>query len=123
DAVGSEYADRPAWREGGRHGPERVRIQEGIGLEQPNTFHAGAPGSSKWRRIAKFAFRQRTCVVVPQPGLEILGRRSPHLDFDTAKAGRNRRFPDTRTWQIGKNAKLGHRHSLFRRVAAKEVVA
>ena len=107
DAVGFEDADLPTRVEGGRHGAERVRGEEGIGLVE-RAGEAGAPGAHAVPQRVAFLDGQRVGIEIPQPVLQLLHRRAAHLEAHAAQPRGDRRLGDARIGQVGKDAQDAH---------------
>src|SRR5215467_4224249 len=108
DAVRLEDPHPAVGAERGRHGPERMRRQEGVRLAEAGPLKAHLPDTYLCRRRG-LVTRQRARVEVPQPRLELLRRGPSYLDLDPTQTRGDGRLPDARIRQVGEYPKLDHR--------------
>src|SRR5262249_55634515 len=83
DAVRLEDADGAVGAERGRNGAERMRFEKGGSLPQLHSLEAG-PADLLARVLGLVGRRERPRVEVPEPGLELCGRRAAYFDLDAA---------------------------------------
>jgi hypothetical protein len=87
--------------------PNGLRVEERLRLPEPHAFEARSADSDVGR-VVRLGARERPGVEIPEPRLELGGRRAADLDLDAAEASGDRRLPDARVREIGEDPELGH---------------